>query len=156
MKKPRGRKSCWSGSCNLAKMTPNRIDTQSCVWNPAFIWQGSNTFGTVTSNALSAERRLNGDESENHGRLRTVEELWAFSGEEKGTVVSSVCLVWGLLRHVYTLIGVTTDAHGPRKNFSNENFSRWSGTGWMTILGCLRHVCICSLLQQWILYFLPI
>lgn len=93
MKKPRGRKSCWSASCNLAKMTPNRIDTQSCVWNPAFIWQGSNTFGTVTSNALSAERRLNGDESENHGRLRTVEELWAFSGEEKGTVVSSVCLV---------------------------------------------------------------
>lgn len=45
-----------------------------------FIWQGSNTFGTVTNGTLSEERRLSGKESESHGILRTFEELWAFSG----------------------------------------------------------------------------
>lgn len=67
-------------------------DLQSRVWDFVFDQQGSNTFGTVTNDALSAKRRHNdGEESENHTILRTFEELRAFSGE-KGELQSATCI----------------------------------------------------------------
>ena len=46
----------------------------------------------MTNGTLSVERRVcNGEESENHGILRTFEELCAFSAK-KGELQSAACI----------------------------------------------------------------
>lgn len=105
----------------------------------------------MTNDALAVEtRRHDGEESENHGILRTFEELWTFTGKKE--LYSQLHLFHLRSDEVHAYISSVLQQMaqlGPRKeNFSNRHFSQWSHTGWLTIPGCLRHVCVCSALQE--------
>lgn len=123
------------------------------------IWQGSNTFGTMTNDALSVERRRHdGEESESHGILRTFEELWVLTGEKESYSQlhlfhlrsGEICAYTYSVKHQMAQLG-------PRKeHFPNESFSQGSCSSWLTILGYLRHVCLGSTCSRRSLTFLSI